>query len=151
MFLIYDEKHLIAMSDEKKIAKKYIDNLEFSHHETSGMYYVKVKDKDQRVKNNEELILVRYGDTYVQKGFLPYIEMADDQVILDEEYCIDILKRLIEVRSLNKKDMKILTKAIMLLDKYCCADALYTPSIQELRNFKEMYDPYLYKFGRFIK
>lgn len=145
MYVIIDKDHkIVAMSDDKKIVKKYIQNVELSN-KGESLTYCKVKTKEIQ---NDDLLLVRYGHTYIQKGYIQYLDMANNQMAEDEQFAMDILIRMIEMYDIKKKDVNTLKKAIVIIDKYRRAESEYTPNLNQLNSYKDNYDRYLHQIDK---
>lgn len=145
MYCVYDDEgHIIAYHEKKKVVTTYIDRI-FRFHQIM-LDYKKIKSEyeDILLKGKEDLYLVRYADTYVQSGYLVYLQIVSDQVNYDHEYAKDVLCRILETAQLSKKDTKVLEKSIDILDKIIYEEAAYTPTIKELQRYKYDYDPYFY-------
>lgn len=137
---------IIAIHDEKEVVEKY--NSMIYHFHKIRLDIIKTKKKN--IANTDfydDLYLVRYGETYVQAGYLTYIQLAYGPHYEDETYAKDILLRMLEINKLSNKDRKTLTKAVKILDKEIFSDSQYTPSLNELKRLKEDYDPYIYNYG----
>ena len=93
------------------------------------------------------MYLVRYGETYVQAGYLTYIQLAYGQATEDEKYAKDILLRILELNKISNKERKTLSKAVEILDRQIYSENQYTPSLNELKRLKSEYDPYIYNYG----
>lgn len=144
MYCAYDEnKKIIAIHDKKRVIKTYIDRI-YENHQIS-LYLGKLKDSSEyKVKNHEDLYLVKYGDTYIQSGYLIYNQINLEPIIEDDEYALDVLYRILETERLNNKDSKSIINAIKVLEKIVKEDRRYTPTMEELVNFKTNYESYLF-------
>ena len=136
MYVVFNDSFEVeAIHDEKRVVKKYVENV----YNTSKkqLSIIKIKKKDvKKIKNKDDLYLVRYADTYIQSCYIDYLEICDTKIYEDERYALDILCRIIETRRLNKKDTKVLEKAILILDRISDIDASYTPDEKQLREMK---------------
>ena len=87
MYCVYDdEDHIIAYHEKKKVVSTYVDRI-FQFHQIN-LDYKKIKSEYEKIllKGKEDLYLVRYADTYVQSGYLVYLQIVSDQVNYDHEY-----------------------------------------------------------------
>ena len=136
MYVVFNDSFEVeAIHDEKRVVKKYVENV----YNTSKkqLSIIKIKKKDvKKIKNKDDLYLVRYADTYIQSCYIDYLEICDTKIYEDERYALDILCRIIETRRLNKKDTKVLEKAVLILDRISDIDASYTPDEKQLREMK---------------
>ena len=144
MYAAVDESgKIVAFHDEKKVVKCYIKRIRDSSDATLG--FCKIKKKDvKKVNTLYDLYLVRYGDTYVQSGYLEYLELADPQLAYDHQYAKDVLLKVAEIDYLDKEDIEVIEKCVMILDELIDDDRKYTPSLSELEKFKDHYAPYIY-------
>lgn len=146
MFCVLDEnENIIAYHENKSIVKKYVGNIYRCH--SILLTIKKYKKNDSIYTNLPDLYLVRYADTYVQAGYLLYIQLLSDQVDYDHEYVRDILLRILEITTLSKKEKKHLEKSVEIIDKMLANEKRYTPTIQDLKSIKTDYDPYFYNAG----
>lgn len=51
---------------------------------------------------------------------------------------------MLEMSRLNKKQTKIIEKAVEVIDELLCEDSHYVPSFKSLQRMKMDYDPYIY-------
>lgn len=135
--IINDKGKIIAFHNKRKIVELYLDSVE----DNNNLSIVEINNELD--SSLEDLHLVRYQNTYIQSGYLIYINLASDNIIEDEEYAKEILLRTIEIQNLTDKENKKLIKAIEVLDKIIHKDKKYTPSLNELKSIKDHYDYYL--------
>ena len=146
MYAVYDGKNLIALHDDRLVAQKYIQSVYSCHKINLDLKKIK-KSSIDKSEIYDSLYLVRYADTYVQSGYIQYIDYANSQFIEDDMKARDILIRVLEYADISEKERKKLKKAIAVLEDVVSDDREYTPSFDELRNLKMHYDPYLYNAG----
>lgn len=147
MYCCIDEKkNIIAIHDDKDVVETYRDLIQKMHNIELSVGKIKKKMKN-KLEKFSDLYLVRYGNTYVQSGYLLYLQLCSEQVKSDNRYAKDILLRLLETSRLNNKDAKKIMKAIEVMDKIEEEDNNYFPSLNELKGMKEFYDPYIYNSG----
>lgn len=127
---------IIALHDDKKVVKRYVESVDHYHKITLDIIKVK-KRAVKEIHNYEDLYLVRYGDTYVQAGYLTYIDLEYGGLIEDLRYARDILLRTLEMEKLRKGEVKALEKSVMVFDKLLREQERYTPNESELKNIKE--------------
>ena len=122
MFCVYDEnKSVIAFHDEYEVTELYLNHIKKSHpdQDLSNLHIGKIKKK--KIKNlidMDQLYLVRYADTYVQSGYLEYLELLSCQHIYDEKQCKDILLRILECNPLSSKERKNVEKTVEIIDRF---------------------------------
>jgi len=146
MYAALDLKNrkIIALHDEKRVVERYIDSIEKCHGEKLSISKIKKKYLNKKIDDLYDLYLVRYGDTYVQSGYMEYIELMDPQVEYDHQYAKDVILKILELESLDKEDRKTLESTVMILESIIDQDRKYTPSISELEKIKDQYAPYIY-------
>ena len=150
MFCVYDdEEHVIAFHDYLDVVQEYVDNVKKSH-ENVNLHIGKIKRK--KVKNLQDfydLYLVRYGETYVQEGYMEYLSLVTDQVDYDNKLAIDILMRTLEDPRTTKKERQIMERAVYIMNRLAKEDATYTPTLKNLKDIKNEFDPYIYNHGSY--
>lgn len=148
MWCVYDsDENIIAFHDSKKVVEKYVDSVFSIHNILLEIGKIK-KDSEYKLQNNDELYLVRYNDTYVQEGYLLYLQIVSDCRcgVEDEEFTRDILFRLLEMNRLNNKEKKVIEKAIKVIDSLLAEDEKFIPTLDQLKSLKLDYDPYIYNY-----
>lgn len=147
MFCAYDiGENIIAFHDSKKVVQKYIDTV-FSIHKVELKLGKIKKTSEWKILDKDDLYLVRFNDTYVQSGYLLYLELAEDSLIKDEETARDILSKIIEIGRVTDKETKKLEKAIKVIEDLLSEDRSYVPTLTQLKSMKLDYDPYIYNVG----
>ena len=147
MYAVYDDdKHIVAIHDDIHVVEKYVKSVYRCHNILLQFKKVK-KSSLNKPEIYDDLYLVRYADTYVQSGYLQYIDFAQSQFIEDDLQARDILMRIIEFSDLSRKEEKKLLKAVKVLDNILKEDREYTTTLDELKNLKNHYDPYIYSTG----
>lgn len=147
MYCAYDQKeNIIAWHDKKSVVEKYIGSIYELHKIELSLGKIK-KSSEYKALHKDDLYLIRYGNTYIQSGYLMYVELAEDKLVEDDQYALDILYRLLETARLTKKQTKKIVKAIKVMEKVVRKDKEYIPSFEQLKIYKMDYDPYLYNTG----
>lgn len=147
MFCVYDDdENIIAFHDSRKVVEKYIESIYNINKIQLKIGKIK-KSSEYKLDGKDDLYLVRVNDTYVQSGYLVYMELVSQQLVEDEQYAKDILLRMLEVNRLSKKNAKKIEKAIEVIDELLYEDNHYVPSLPELKRIKMDYDPYIYNCG----
>lgn len=146
MFVVKDDEfNLIAYHEDYEVCERYTMNVSRYHGDL--LFITKAKKKEKHLLN-EDLYLVRFGYTYIQYGYLQYVEFASSQLIDDVRYSKDVLCRMLEDGQIKKKkDKKIIEDAIRILEDVYENDASYTPTLKHLKSLKDYYDPYIYNTG----
>lgn len=147
MYCAYDqENNIIAYHDKKYVVEKYIDSIQILHKIRLNLGKIK-KSSKYKLNGKDELYLIRYGDTYIQSGYLIYVELFQTQFIEDDQYALDVLCRIVETTRLTEKENKKIMKAIKVMEKLVYEDRQYIPSFNQLKSMKVDYDPYIYNTG----
>lgn len=148
MFCVYDdEEHVIAFHDYLDVVQEYVNNIKKSN-ENANLHIGKIKKKKvKHLQDFYDLYLVRYAETYVQEGYLEYLSIMSDQVNYDNKLAIDIMMRTLENPSLSKRERKVMEQAVYIMTKLAKEEASYTPTIDNLKQLKNHFDPYLYNQG----
>ena len=147
MYCAYDqENNIIAFHDKKYVVEKYIDSIQSLHKINLNLGKIKKSSKYKLVEK-DELYLIRYGNTYIQTGYLIYVELFQTQFMEDDQYALDVLYRIIETTRLNNKENKKIMKAIKVMEKIVHEDREYIPSFDQLKTMKVDYEPYIYNTG----
>lgn len=146
MYCVYDDNsNVIAFHDEYDVVSSYIYHVKVSNKETQELHIGKIKKK--KIKNiidYENLYLVRYGDTYVQSGYLDYLELISSQSIYDNQQCKDVLLKILECNPISDKERKAIEKTVDVIDKILTEAKEFTPTLSELKRCESDYAPYLY-------
>lgn len=141
--VIDDENNIIAYHEKRKVVEKYIQSVFQSSN--LELNFIKLKRKDlYRLENLSDLYLVRYGDTYLQSGYVLYYSIVSDQIVYDHEYARDVLYRILELQDLSDKKVKTIQKCINILEDMISIESNEVPTLPELKNMKVHYDPYFY-------
>ena len=147
MYAVYNEDHdIIAYHDDFKICKEYANNIYHCHGYICDIK--KIKKRDRYILDKlYDLYLVRFADTYVQQGYLVYLELAGSQELYDIKYSKDVLYKLLEAPGLSDKKLNHIKKTINILEDIYEEEKIYTPTLNHLKELKLGYDPYLYNNG----
>ena len=151
MYCVYDNNdRIVAIHDEYDITKIYVDHVKASHDDQHELHIGKIKKKKiKNMQDFDDLYLVRYANTYVQSGYLVYLEMLSAQHIDDEQQCRDTLLKILECNTITDKERKHLERAVKVIDRILEDSKKFTPSITELKSYEMDYYPYLYNRGVF--
>ena len=147
MYVVLYKKKVIAFHDEKRVVKCYTDRVKSRYDER--LVVCKVKKKDEKNINQlYDLYLVRYGDTYIQSGYMEYLQLADPQLEYDHQYAKDVLMKVLEIEDLNKKEKRAIKDSVTILEGLIDIDRKYTPTLEELQRLQDQYAPYIYEKGK---
>lgn len=137
---------LVAYHEDLDVVNEYINNVKVSHPDTDLIVgkmsekYVKKKDP------KHDLYLVRYSETYVQTGYVSYLEIESSQYIYDMRYVKEIIIRTIDQwkDDLNDKDIKHLKKTAKIFDDILFDAESFTPTLDELKGMQDHLESYMY-------
>lgn len=146
MYCAYDGKHVIAFHDEKRVVEVYCYLIEKYHHKKIDVCFIKDK-KIKYMEDISELYLVQYGDSYIQAGYVQYLEFSKVQIDSDHIQARDNLLQILELYDLSKSDTKKINGAIEVITKIIQEDSEYIPELSYLKRIKLEYDPYIYNKG----
>ena len=147
MYCAYDTDmgRIVAYHDSQSVVETYVQNVVRSHPEIEPLKIIKVKRKEvKRLDDYESLYLVRCGETYVQSGYIEYLNLSSSQFIYDERYARDVMLRVLEMGQISEaKKVKRLKKAIKIMDELLYDSESYTPSLKELKTMEMDLLPYM--------
>lgn len=137
---------LVAYHEDLDVVNEYISNVKVSHPDTDLIVgkmsekYIKKKDP------KHDLYLVRYSETYVQTGYVSYLEIESSQYIYDMRYVKEIIIRTIDQwkDDLNDKDIKHLKKTAKIFDDILFDAESFTPTLDELKGMQDHLESYMY-------
>jgi hypothetical protein len=140
-----DMGRIVAYHDSQSVVETYVQNVVKSHPEIEPLKIIKVKRKEvRRLDDYESLYLVRCGETYVQSGYIEYLNLSSSQFIYDERYARDVMLRVLEMGQISEaKKVKRLKKAIKIMDELLYDSESYTPSLKELKTMEMDLLPYM--------
>ena len=144
MYAVYDKKKLIAYHDEKRVVKRYCNSINTNKRE-KDLYFLKIPKTIWKEKNhNPDLYLVRYGKSYIQSGYIDYVQ-TDYNINLSELYLSkDILLKIAETRNVPKAILKSFTKVLNFLEGIIKEEEEYVPTLEELQSIKNHMDEFRY-------
>lgn len=149
MYCVYDTKqNIIALHDDLDVVETYMENVMKCNPNLPELQIGKIKKKKlKNIVDLDELYLVRYSDTYVQSGYLVYLEVLSDQFIYDEQLCKDVLLRMLECSDITDKERKSMERTVKVVDRLLQESKEFTPSLTELKKYESDYGPYMYNRG----
>ena len=75
MYAAFDGKDLIAFHEDKEVIELYCDIIENYHGTVLTIAKIK-KKKCKKIKEFNDLYLVRYGEIYIQQGYVDYLDRS---------------------------------------------------------------------------
>lgn len=145
--VINEHDRVIALHDNYDVCEKYAESIYASHHQKYQVVKLK-KHRSKELIDLDDFYLVSIGDVYVQRQFLDIYSIATAQVIEDNNMCINTLMRFLECTSLTPKESKIIRKCIEVISNITDRDNRYTPTPEELEQFKNDYDSYAMQMSK---
>jgi hypothetical protein len=151
MYCVYDNNDtVIAFHDDFDVVELYVHNIKSSNPESPDLHIGKIKKKKAKtILDLDDLYLVRFGDTYVQSGYLEYLEIMSSQSIYDNKQCKDVLLRILECNPLTDKERKAVEKTVDIIDRILTESKEYTPTINNLKMCEADFAPYIYSKNNF--
>jgi hypothetical protein len=147
MYCVYDNNNdVVAFHDEYDVVETYIRKIKISNPTSSPDLHIG-KIKKKKIKNMvdlDNLYLVRFGDTYVQNGYLGYLDLISSQSIYDNKQCKDVLLKILECNPISAKERKAIEKTVEVIDRFLTEAREFTPTLNELKVCEADYAPYLY-------
>lgn len=145
MYTIIDKKEIVAISDDEDIAKLFFEDYK-KDHKDKNIHIKKFSKKELKSIRPDymDYYLVRYGRGYIQSKFVETEDLISSQYIDDIVMVKDILMRSAIMEDLDNRDMKILSKSIVILNELVEKYKSYIPSVDELEKQKQLYDGYRY-------
>lgn len=148
MFVLFRSGKALACHESKKVMLEYKQSLIRDNEEDYDIHddvYRILKIKKRELKNRvniNDIYLVRYGYTYVPYMYFESLDIMDSQILQDNDFCIDILYRLLEDPELTDKNINHIEKTIKILEKYNQQAREYTPNEDKLKYYKNIVDRY---------
>ena len=146
MYAAFDGKELIAFHEDERVIELYCDIIEQYHGTVLSIGKLK-KKKCKKFKEFDNLYLVRYGDIYVQQGYIDYMQFSCQQLNEDHIQARDVLMRIITTADLEKDDIKTLRKSVKILNDIINDERCFIPDLPTLKRMKLDYDPYRYNYN----
>ena len=142
--ILNEKKQMIAFHDELRVVELYKELIQKNHGINLEIRKIK-KNYKKHIKDFDDLYLVKYGEAYVQSGYLLYLQLTSNQSIDDMQSTKDTLLMILETReNLTRKEEKNVKKVVELLDDLITEDSSYVPDLDTLKSMKQDYDPYFY-------
>lgn len=146
MYCVYDNNsNIVAFHDEYDVVETYIRHVKLSNPSSPDLHIGKIKKK--KVKNIldlDNLYLVRFGDTYVQTGYIEYLEIISSQSIHDNKQCKEVLLKILECNPVSDKERKAIEKTVEVVDRILTEAKEYTPTLNDLKMYETDFAPYIY-------
>ncbi len=146
MYAAFDGKDLIAFHEDEKVIELYCDIIEQYHGTVLTIAKIK-KKKCKKIKEFNDLYLVRYGEIYIQQGYVDYMQFSCQQINEDHIQARDILMRIISTADLEKEEVKTLRKSVVILNDIINDEQYFIPDLPTLKRMKLDYDPYRYNYN----
>jgi hypothetical protein len=146
MYCVYDDRNnIVAFHDDLDIVETYVEHVKLTNEDHPELHIGKIKKKKlKNLTDLDNLYLVRYSDTYVQSGYLIYLELISSQHIYDEQQCRDTLLKILECNIITDKERKSIERTVEVIDRFLQESKKFTPSLNELQRCEADYAPYMY-------
>lgn len=145
MYVIFKNKKLIAISDDKDIAISFYQNYQ-EWHKQDIISWKKIPRKIIKSKFNNymDYYLVRYGETYVPEKYIDSLCITEDQYFHDIRMVKEILERTVINESLSPKEISSISKTLVILEDLNKKYKEYVPSLEEMEIQNSLYEEYQY-------
>ena len=145
MYVIFKNKKLIAISDDKDIAISFYQNYQ-KWHKQDIIAWKKIPRKIFKSKfdNYMDYYLVRYGETYVPEKYIDSLCITEDQYFHDIRMVKEILERTVINESLSPKEISSISKTLVILEDLNKKYKEYVPSLEEMEMQNSLYEGYQY-------
>ena len=145
MYVIFKNKKLIAISDDKDIAISFYQNYQ-EWHKQDIIAWKKIPRKIIKSKfdNYMDYYLVRYGETYVPEKYIDSLCITEDQYFHDIRMVKEILERTVINESLSPKEISSISKTLVILEDLNKKYKEYVPSLEEMEIQNSLYEEYQY-------
>lgn len=137
-WVAYDDRTLpekiVAFHEEKKIVKDYIESV------SNIVYHLgKCKSSELRkIKDVEDLYLIKHKDTYVQCKFYDYVDFMTEGEVGELRHTIDTLSKVLRIGEPNFSTRKAIVKSISFLKRLILEMEGTNPDYESIeRMFKE--------------
>lgn len=146
MYCAYDTNNkIIAFHDEYDVVETYIRRIKTSNPESPDLHIGKIKKKKiKNITDLDSLYLVRFSDTYVQSGYIDYLEIISSQSIYDNKQCKEVLLKILECNPISNKERKAIEKTVDVIDRFLSEAKEFTPTLHELKICETDFAPYMY-------
>lgn len=135
-------RDMVAFHEDKDIVEIYVDNLEKDS--GSNLEVCKCKIDQDDLSKYRDLYLVPYKKTYVQEGYISFLDIVNDRHAVDDlKFTREILQSLVE-RDLvdsSKKKKKVMS-VVNIINDLIDDDGHYTPSIETLKGYEMNFNSY---------
>ena len=149
-YVIENGKEIIAFHREKRVVQKYCELLLQKYDDLKLSVNKEKNKKSYKRIEFDDLYLVRYKETFIQRKYIDTLELYDDGYTDDFITVKDILLRTVQTYDIGKKDLKSIRKVIMLMEDLAKDEGSYTPSLKDLKEMESDMNYYIYntRFGR---
>ena len=145
MYVIFKNKRLIAISDDKDIAISFYQNYQEWHkHDSIAWKKIPRKIVKSKFDNYMDYYLVRYGETYVPEKYIDSLCITEDQYFHDIRMVKEILERTVINESLSPKEISSISKTLVILEDLDKKYKEYVPSLEEMEIQNNLYEEYRY-------
>lgn len=138
--------NLVAYHVDRKVVEEFFDNSRSSG--SDDCYEIKkykINDSDSFNKKYGDYYLVPYNMTWVQQGFITYLELRDSNTLRDIIFARDVLSNMISkhiIECKSDKQSKHIQKTLNMIDKVIADFSFHTESISSLNSMKDYYEPF---------
>lgn len=135
-FVVVNNDKIIAYHDEKYVVKTYVNSVLENNHLAELRIGKLEKYKLKKIKDYQDLYLVKYGHSFIQMKYFDSCYIDKNQFYSMYKDAKDTLITLIECID-DGKEIKVLSKAVDVLDNKLQELEYYVPSYSEACNIYE--------------
>ena len=138
MFGLLKDGNLIGIHDEEEVVKKCLD-MEMYKNATAIKIKKKTHHRLERYTFYRDIYLIRFGDVYIPYYLYQTYRNEGRQYLYDMRYCKDVLIRLMEDKTMNRKDEEAFERVLQFINQ---ESASFDLSIETAAQIKLMNDEY---------
>lgn len=137
-----ENNNIIAFHEDQDIVNLYLENLD--DEASSNLECKKVKISDGKLPKYTDKYLVPYNKTYIQEGYIQFLDIVNDNnTINDLKFTREMLMSLVDRKIIKSdKKKKKICSVVDMLNKLIEDEDYYTPSINQLENYKSNFEYY---------
>jgi len=149
-YVVENGKTIIAFHHEKRVVQKYCELLLQKYDDLNLSINKEKNKKSYKRIEFDDLYLVRYKETFIQRKYIETLELYDNGYTDDFITVKDILLRIVQTYDIGKKDLKAIHKVIMLMEDLAKDEGSFTPSLKDLKEMESDMNYYIYntRYGR---
>lgn len=144
---VFDKKELIAYHDEKRVVTNYLYGVDNIRYKIKKLH----KQKLKTIPDYENLYLVRFGKTFIQVGYLSYVEEDQTRILNELYFTKDILIKLLETVPYEDKERIHLEQTIILIEEHIDLEETTVDPPEILKEIKRFQEEFRYHISTWEK